>query len=124
MLSESLKGVISQTLCKRIGGGRVAALEVLLINNAIQNMIREGKTFQIPTVMQTGRKQGMMLLNDALLELVLTKKVEVKEAYIKSIDKANFVTAAKAQGLKLDFLAQAAGGDAGGAPPPAGKPGG
>jgi twitching motility protein PilT len=116
MLSESLKGVISQTLCKRIGGGRIPALEVLLINGAVQNMIREGKTFQIPSIMQTGRKQGMVLLNDALLELVQAKKVEAKEAYVKAIDKANFVNALKAAGHKLDFLAAAVGGDV---PPPA-----
>src|SRR5690606_31295728 len=70
MLSESLKGVIAQTLCKKIGGGRVAALEILLVNHAISNMIREGKTFQIPTVMQTSKGKGMRTLNDSLLELV------------------------------------------------------
>src|SRR5205823_1383388 len=48
MLSESLKGVISQTLCKKLGGGRVAAREILLTTPAISNLIREGKTFQIP----------------------------------------------------------------------------
>ena len=49
MLAESLKGVISQTLCKKIGGGRVAAREVLLSITAVTNLIREGKTFQIPS---------------------------------------------------------------------------
>ena len=104
MLSESLKGVVSQTLCKKIGGGRVAAYEVLLVNSAISNIIREGKTFQIPSVMQTARKQGMVLLNDALLELVTAKKVEPREAYIKAIDKANFVTMLRTAGHKLEFL--------------------
>jgi twitching motility protein PilT len=104
MLSESLKGVVSQTLCKKIGGGRVAAYEILLVTSAVSNLIREGKTFQIPSIMQTARKQGMVLLNDALLELVQTKKVEVKEAYIKSIDKGNFVSALRAAGHKLEFL--------------------
>ena len=56
MLAESLKGVISQTLCKKIGGGRVAAREILLVTPAISNLIREGKTFQIPTIMQTSKK--------------------------------------------------------------------
>ena len=68
MLSESLKGVIAQNLCRKIGGGRVAALEVLLINSAISNLIREAKTFQIPSMMQVGRAQGMVALNDALME--------------------------------------------------------
>ena len=58
MLSESLKGVIAQNLCRKIGGGRVAALEVLLINSAISNLIREAKTFQIPSMMQVGRAPG------------------------------------------------------------------
>ena len=61
MLSESLRGVIAQTLCRKIGGGRVAALEVLLTNGAISNLIREGKTFQIPSMMQVGRAQGMVV---------------------------------------------------------------
>ena len=55
MLSESLKGVISQTLCKKIGGGRVAALEVLIVTSAISNLIREAKTFQIQSMMQVGQ---------------------------------------------------------------------
>ncbi len=109
MLSESLKGVISQTLCKKIGGGRVAAMEVLLVTPAVSNLIREGKTFQIPSIMQTSRKQGMVLLNDALMELVQAKKVEPKEAYMKAIDKAGLLTMLKAAGHRTDFLAGEAG---------------
>ena len=104
MLSESLKGVVSQTLCKKIGGGRIAAYEVLLVNAAISNLIREAKTFQIPSLMQTARKQGMVLLNDALFELVEKKKVDPKEAYVKAIDKGNFVNQLRAAGHKLEFL--------------------
>ncbi|HEU6451111.1 MAG TPA: PilT/PilU family type 4a pilus ATPase, partial [Gemmatimonadaceae bacterium] len=70
MLSESLKGVISQVLCKKVGGGRVAAREVLLSIPAISNLIREGKTFQIPSIMQTSKRLGMIMLNDALIALV------------------------------------------------------
>ncbi|HEY2515061.1 MAG TPA: type IV pilus twitching motility protein PilT [Polyangiaceae bacterium] len=106
MLSESLKGVVSQALCKKIGGGRIAAHEVLLVNSAIANLIREGKTFQVPSLMQTARKQGMVLLNDALYELVDKKKVEPREAYIKAIDKPSFVAQLKAGGHKLEFLGQ------------------
>src|SRR2546422_146855 len=76
MLSESLRGVISQTLCKRLGGGRVAAREVLLSTPAIANLIREGKTFQIPSIMQTSKQLGMVTLNDALLDLVEKKRSE------------------------------------------------
>jgi twitching motility protein PilT len=105
MLSESLKAVISQTLCKKIGGGRVAAREVLLVNAAVSNLIREGKSFQIASIMQTQRKAGMVTLNDALLDLVLAKKVEPKDAYIKADDKAGFATAARQANIPLDFLA-------------------
>jgi twitching motility protein PilT len=88
MLSESLKGVISQTLCKKIGGGRVAAFEVLLVHSSIANLIREGKVFQIPSIMQTQKGIGNITLNDALFTLVKAGQVEPKEAYIKSVDKA------------------------------------
>src|SRR5919112_711487 len=84
MLSESLKGVIAQNLCRKIGGGRVAALEVLLVNSAIGNLIREAKTFQIPSMMQVGRASGMVALNDALMDLVTKKIVEPEEAYLKA----------------------------------------
>src|SRR5205823_9448530 len=87
MLSSSLKGVISQTLCKKIAGGRVAAREILLTTPAISNLIREGKTFQIPSIIQTSKKLGMLTLNDALLELVEKKVIEPDEAYMKSVEK-------------------------------------
>ena len=70
MLAGSLRGVVAQTLCKKVGGGRVAALEVLLVTAAVSNLIREGKTFQIPSIMQTNRGLGMVTLNDALIEMV------------------------------------------------------
>ena len=88
MLSESLRGVIAQTLCRKIGGGRVAALEVLLVNAAISNLIREGKTFQLPSMMQVGKASGMVMLNDALLEMVKSKTITREEALLKSVDKA------------------------------------
>jgi twitching motility protein PilT len=87
MLSESLKGVISQTLCKKIGGGRAAALEVLIITSAVSNLIREAKTFQIQSMMQVGKAIGMVTLNEALNDLVTKKLVAPEEAYAKSIDK-------------------------------------
>jgi twitching motility protein PilT len=121
MLSESLKGVIAQTLLKKIGGGRVAAKEVLLSIPAVSNLIREGKTFQIPSVMQTSKRLGMITLNDALMELVDTKQVEPKEAYMKSIDKVSFVNALRVKGHDTTFME----GDpaaAANAPPGSGKP--
>jgi twitching motility protein PilT len=101
MLSESLKGVIAQTLCKKTGGGRIAAREILLATPAVSNLIREGKTFQIPSIIQTSRKLGMITLNDALLELVEKKQVEPDEAYMKSVEKAGLVASLKAKGHKL-----------------------
>jgi twitching motility protein PilT len=107
MLSESLRGVIAQTLCKKIGGGRVAAREVLLSIPAVSNLIREGKTFQIPSIMQTNRKTGMITLNDALIELVDGKQVESKEAYMKAVDKAGFAGLLKARRHDVSFLGEA-----------------
>jgi twitching motility protein PilT len=104
MLSESLKGVIAQTLCKKIGGGRVAALEVLIATGAVSNLIREGKTFQLPSMMQVGKAQGMVSLNDALMELVTKKLVEPQEAYTKAVDKANFETSLKRAGIDTKFV--------------------
>ncbi len=103
MLADSLRGVISQTLCKKIGGGRVAAREVLLSLPAVTNLIREGKTFQIPSVMQTSKRLGMVTLNDALLDLVDSGQVEASEAYGKSVEKPGFVMALKSRGLDTAF---------------------
>jgi twitching motility protein PilT len=104
MLSESLRGVVAQVLCKKVGGGRVAAREVLLSIPAVSNLIREGKTFQIPSIMQTNRKLGMVTLNDALLELVAGGTVEPKEAYLKSAEKTGLLTSFKAKGINTSFL--------------------
>ncbi len=104
MLSESLKGVIAQTLCKKIGGGRVAALEVLIVTSAISNLIREAKTFQIPSLMQVGKAIGMVTLNDALMDLVTKKLVEPQEAYLKSVDKPNFEGLLKRAGIDTKFI--------------------
>ena len=106
MLSESLKGVIAQTLCRKIGGGRVAAREILLTIPAVSNLIREGKTFQIPSIMQTNRKTGMVTLNDALMELVDQGLVEPKEAYMKAVEKATFAQALKAKRHDVAFLSE------------------
>jgi twitching motility protein PilT len=107
MLSESLKGVISQTLCKKIGGGRVAAREILLTTPAIANLIREAKTFQIPSIMQTSKKLGMVTLNDALLELVEKKMIDPDEAYVKSVEKTGLAASLKAKGFKVTLTGEA-----------------
>jgi len=101
MLSESLRGVIAQNLCRKIGGGRVAALEVLIATGAVSNLIRESKTFQIPSMMQVGKAVGMVSLNDALLEMVTRKLVAPDEAYSKAVDKPGFESALKRVGATL-----------------------
>jgi twitching motility protein PilT len=79
-LAETLVGVVSQTLCRRIGGGRVAALEILVVNHGIANLIRSGKTSQLVTAMQTGRQEGNRLMNPELATLVKTGVVTPEEA--------------------------------------------
>ena len=101
MLSNSLKGVVSQMLCKKKGGGRVAALEVLFCVPAVANLIRERKIYQIPSIMQTGRNIGMRLMNDSLVELVQKKLVAPEEALLKAYDKAGLQTAFKSAGINL-----------------------
>jgi twitching motility protein PilT len=103
MLASSLKGVIAQTLCKRTTKGRVAAMEILFVSSAVSNLIREGKIFQIPSIMQTAKGQGMSLLNDALFKLVVDKQVAPEEAYIKAIDKSGFVTMLKSKNITLNL---------------------
>ncbi|MHB8843243.1 MAG: type IV pilus twitching motility protein PilT [Nitrospirota bacterium] len=103
MLASSLKGVISQTLCKKTGGGRLAAMEVLFVNSAVSNLIREGKIYQIPSVMQTAKGQGMVLLNEALFKYVVDRQVAPEEAYVKAIDKQGFVTMLKSKGITINM---------------------
>src|SRR5207248_9512874 len=99
MLSESLRGVIAQTLCRKVGGGRAAALEVLIVTAAVSNLIREAKTFQIPSMMQVGKATGMVTLNDALMDLVSRKVVAPEEAYSKAVDKTGFEAVLKRAGI-------------------------
>ena len=84
MLAESLQAVITQTLCKKIGGGRVAAQEILIGTTAVRNLIREGKIHQIPSVMQTAQGIGMQLMEMHLKELVDRKLITKDTAIEKS----------------------------------------
>jgi twitching motility protein PilT len=91
-LADSLKAVIAQTLFKRVDvKGRCAALEILTCTPACANLIRESKTFQIPSIIQTGRKYGMQSLDSAIEDLVKQGWISPEEAYRKSIDKSKFV---------------------------------
>ncbi len=87
MLADALKGVVAQALCKRTGGGRVAAVEILVVNYAVSSNIREGKTHQIPSAMQVGKGIGMRLFNDSLTHLVVEGIITAREAYLRAVDK-------------------------------------
>lgn len=90
-LSESLKGVLAQNLFRRIDKpGRCAALEILVCDSAIGNLIREGKTHQITGMMQVGKKKGNQPLDDGIMELLRAGKIAPEEAYEKAIDKKKF----------------------------------
>lgn len=91
MLSESLKGVVCQQLLRTADGkGRVAALEIMLGNAAVGNLIREGKTFQIPSIIQTAKGEGMQLMDTHLMELLNGEKVTAEEAHRCAVDKRIF----------------------------------
>ena len=87
-LSESLQGVIAQTLVPKIGGGRVAALEVMTTTAAVKNLIREGKTFQLPSIIETNSTIGMQTLGQALQELIVRGKITPEAAVAKGLDPA------------------------------------
>src|SRR5438093_6801709 len=90
-LAESLKGVIAQNLFKRIDQpGRVAALEILVVDMAIANLVREAKTHQIPGMIQVGKKKGNQPLDDAIIDHLRHARISPEEAYDKAIDKKKF----------------------------------
>ena len=99
ILSESLKGVVAQALLRRADGkGRIAAFEILLAVPALAALIRENKTFQIPTLIQTQRGVGMTLLDQSLLDLVKRRLVTPQEALEYAIDKKAFQAAVSGGG--------------------------
>ena len=101
--ADGLKGVISQMLCKKIGGGRAAALEVMVASASISNLIREGKTFQIPSIMQSGKKLGMCLMNDSFLDLVKRQVVKPEDVYAKAVEKAALLALFKRNDIDVSW---------------------
>jgi twitching motility protein PilT len=90
-LADGLRAVVSQVLFKRIDNkSRCVALEICIATPAVRNLIRESKTYQIPSMMQTGKKYGMQLLDDSIMDLFSRGLISADEAYIKSNDKARF----------------------------------
>jgi twitching motility protein PilT len=89
-LSTAIIGILSQALLPRIGGGRVAAYEMLVVEPAIANLIRENKTFRINSAIQTGAKKGMVLLDDFLFNLWKSGKITAEDALGKSNNPEDF----------------------------------
>jgi len=99
-LADALRAVVSQTMFKRIDRlGRVVAFEILIATPAARNLIREGKTYQIPSVIQTGKKFGMMSLDDSIMELLKKGIISPEEALNKAVDKARFLPFVKQEDL-------------------------
>ena len=92
-LSDGLRAVVAQVLFKRIDTkGRIPALEILIATPAARNLIREAKTYQLPSVMQTGKRFGMQLLDDAIMDLFNKGYISGDDAYLKANEKARFRT--------------------------------
>ena len=89
VLADNLKGVIAQTLCRRTGGGRIAALEIMVTDTGMANLMRDGKTHQILSAMQTGKARGNKVLNEELLRLVAEDVIAKDEALSKAVDKTD-----------------------------------
>jgi twitching motility protein PilT len=79
-------------------------MEILLVNHAVSSLIRESKSYQIPSVMQTRKAEGMVQMNDSLLMLVTKGLVEPKDAYIKAVDKSSLVGMFERHGIGTGFL--------------------
>jgi twitching motility protein PilT len=101
-LADGIRAIISQTLFKRIDKrGRIPALEILIATPAVRNLIREAKSHQIASMIQTGKKYGMQLLDDAIMELFNKGKISAEDAYMKANEKGRFRPLLK--GVPLDF---------------------
>ena len=103
-LSENLRGIVVQVLLRKTGGGRVAAREVLLNTRAVANVIAEGKTSQLPMAIDSGRKHGMVALNDALVAFVQGGVVDSREAYRRASDHQGFLALMKRHGIDTSFV--------------------
>jgi twitching motility protein PilT len=105
MLAESLKGVVSQVLLRtKDGKGRIAAQEIMVGTSAISNLIRENKIHQIPSMIQTGKKDGMQLLDQHILEYLMNDVIDPREAYMKSHNKQAFKQYLDEEPPALEFV--------------------
>ena len=90
VLGETIRAVLAQQLIPQIGGGRIAALEILFSSPAVGNMIREGKTSQVTSAIQTGVREGMVDMDTSIRRLYEAKRISARAAYDKAIDKESF----------------------------------
>jgi twitching motility protein PilT len=102
-LSACLRGAIAQVLLRKSGGGRVAAREVLFNTASVAALLAEGKVSQLPLAIDSGRKYGMVPMNDALLAFVQSGAVEAREAYRKAYDSAAFIEQLRREGIDTSF---------------------
>ncbi len=97
LLAECLRGVVSQQLCKKVGGGRIASHEILLYTDALPNTIREGQIANIKTIIEANRGRGMISMDNNLLRLLEEGKIAVREDYMKASDKKVFLDLLEAE---------------------------
>jgi len=103
-LSETLRGAFAQVLLRKTGGGRVAARELIFNTSSVAALIAEGKVSQLPLAMESGRKYGMVPMNDALLAFVQSGAVDAREAYRKAFDRAAFLEQLRREGIDTSFV--------------------
>ncbi len=117
MLSASLRGIVAQLLMKKVGGGRVAVNEILIANNAVSSIIREGAVEKLTDVLISGKGEGMQFMDDAINSLLQQGTISGQEAYMKAIDKQRFASYLEGQ------MGEIAKGGKGGPKGPPGLPG-
>ena len=102
-LAGSLRGVVAQVLLRKVSGGRIAAREVLLNSPVVADVITEGRFFQLPFALDSGRRQGMVSLNESLASLVRAGTVRASEACRKAIDREGLLVLFKRDGIDTSF---------------------
>jgi twitching motility protein PilT len=103
-LSEALRGAVAQVLLRKSGGGRVAAREILFNMPSVAALVAEGKIGQLPLAIDSGRKHGMVPMNDVLLAFVQSGAVEAREAYRKAYDRVAFLELMRREGIDTSFV--------------------
>lgn len=103
-LAQNLRGVVSQVLLRKSGGGRVAAREIMLNTPLVASLLAEGRMAHLPVAIEGGRKNGMVPLNDALVGFVQSGAVDVREAYRRSVDRVGLLDLLKRQGIDTSFV--------------------